>query len=234
MSNSLIPSSTPQRRRLPLLLAGTLCCASTAQAADVSCPIGTRVEGEHGGGIAEIAEIGTQAPHAGWVRLLFSWNAPNGDWYDPRTWVLHPVGSTDRCIVAAPTSGVAAAPAPAAAAAAAPVLAPTRAPAVSTATTTPTAAFAPANVAPAPAGLAAGTYVCSTNGAGFFRITLDGEGEYTDRAGDEGDYELAADGALSFTSGSLEDTHARALGPGKFGLASTPTRSFHTVCNLKR
>jgi hypothetical protein len=230
MSNSLSP--TPVSRRCLLLLAGMLCCVSAAQAADVACPVGTRVEGEHGGGIAEIAETGTEAPHVGWVRLLFSWNAPNGDWYDPRTWVLHPVGSTDRCIVAAP-AGVAAAPAPAAAAAAAaaPVLAPATAPAASTA---PTATVAPANVAPAPAGLAAGTYVCSTNGAGFFRITIDGEGEYTDRAGDDGDYELAAEGTLSFTSGSLEDMHARALGPGKFGLASTPTRSFHTVCNLKR
>lgn len=48
---------------------------------------------------------------------------------------------------------------------------------------------------------------------------------------------LAADvpssGAITFSSGSLEGTFSKRLGPGKFGLSSAPTRQCYAVCNRK-
>jgi hypothetical protein len=262
---------------------GMLLAAVPALAADVECRVGQQVQGEMGGGKpAQLAEIGREDPHVGWYRLVWGWNAPNGDWYDPRTWAVHPAdGSGDRCVVGAgATRGAAAASAVSSHRSAS---ASTSASASAAASTSPAATSAPpstancprgrrvvdrdgrrgtvegerrgmcvvslasggsesylrwmladADGAAAPAGLPAGTYTCSTNGAGFFRITLDGEGGYTDRAGTAGEYERDGDGALSFDGGSLEDTYAQVLGPGKFGLASAPTTQYHTVCNLKR
>ena len=45
---------------------------------------------------------------------------------------------------------------------------------------------------------------------------------------------IAADGMIGFEGGSLDGNHSKVLGAGKFGLASSPTTQFHTVCNLKR
>jgi hypothetical protein len=73
--------------------------AWAATAADVPCAVGAHVEGEMGTGT--VAEIGTQPPHVGWVRIEHSWS-PKGEWYDWRIWDVHPAGSSDRCV--APTA----------------------------------------------------------------------------------------------------------------------------------
>ena len=252
--------------RLPMI--AMLLAAPLAQAADVACGVGQRVQGEMAGGkVGEIVEVGSESPHVGWYRITYDW-APKGEWFDPRTWDVHPQGSADRCIVAA-----SAAPA----AVAAPDTAPSAVESAPATPSDPSTDRCPAGKevvdreqrrgtiqgerngacvvrladgsersylrwmledpsAPAAASaatLAAGTYVCSTNGAGIFRITLDGNGGYTDRAGATGDYAIAADGRLGFEGGSLDAYHAKVLGPRKFGLASAPTTQFHTVCNLK-
>jgi hypothetical protein len=80
-----------------------------------------------------------------------------------------------------------------------------------------------------------GTYTCSAPGAGFFRIELRDGSTYVDRAGKSGSYSFdAASGRIAFSSGSLEGQFSKLLKPGKFGLASSPTGQFYTVCNLKR
>lgn len=62
------------------------------------CQVGTKVQGDMGGGKAgTIAEIGTESPHVGWYRIVFDWNAPRGDWYDPRTWQIRIAGTDSRC-----------------------------------------------------------------------------------------------------------------------------------------
>jgi hypothetical protein len=114
----------------------------------------------------------------GWYRIVFHWNSPNGDWYDPTLWPFRPVGSSNRC-TAPKSGGTPAEPAPA----------PSR--------PTPPAPSAPgAPTAPKP-------------------------------------YD-AATGIITFGSGSLAGQHSKLLKPGKFGLASSPTKQFYTVCNLKR
>lgn len=80
-----------------------------------------------------------------------------------------------------------------------------------------------------------GTYTCSAPGAGFFRIEIRDGSQYVDRAGKSGSYSFdAASGRITFSSGSLSGQHSKLLKPGKFGLASSPTGQFYTVCNLKR
>ena len=260
------------RARIAVVLSGLL-SAGTAWAADVPCGVGQQIEGEMGGGkVGEIVEIGTEAPHVGWYRITYDWS-PKGEWFDPRTWDVHPQGRDDRCVVAVAS----AAPVPAASAAPPPETAPPPPAAEPSTPSDPSTEDCPAgravvdrekragtiqgernglcvvrladgsersylrwmlsdpDAAPASAaGLRAGTYVCSASGAGIFRITLDGNGGYTDRAGKRGDYEIDGDGRIAFEGGSLADHHAKVLGAGKFGLASEPTTQFHTVCNLGR
>lgn len=70
----------------------------------VDCGVGDQVQGDMGGGAkGTIAEIGTQPPHVGWYRIVFEWNKPRGDWYQPSQWEVRPVGSDSRCGVGAPT-----------------------------------------------------------------------------------------------------------------------------------
>jgi hypothetical protein len=72
-------------------------------------------------------------------------------------------------------------------------------------------------------------------GAGFFRIEIRDGSEYVDRAGKSGSYSFdAASGRITFSSGSLAGQYSKLLKPGKFGLASSPTGQFYTVCNLRR
>jgi hypothetical protein len=79
------------------------------------------------------------------------------------------------------------------------------------------------------------TYTCSAPGAGFFRIEIRDDSEYVDRAGQTGSYSFdTTTGIITFGSGSLAGQHSKLLKPGKFGLASSPTKQFYTVCNLKR
>lgn len=252
-------------RCLPVLC---LFAAAPAFAADVPCGVGQKTQGEMAGGqVGEILEVGSEPPHVGWYRIAFSW-APKGEWFDPRTWDVHPHGSSDRCIVPASASS---------ATVAAPDTAPSEPESKPSTPSDPSTDDCPAgkevvdrqrrrgtiqgernglcvvrladgsedsylrwmlsdpDAAPASsAGLPAGSYVCSTDGAGIFRIALDGNGGYTDRAGAKGDYAIAADGMLGFEGGSLDGYHSKVLGPGKFGLASEPTTQFYTVCNLKR
>lgn len=112
--------------RLASLLRLVLLAPGAVLAADVTCGIGTRVVGEMGGGqTGEIAEIGREAPYVGAYRIVFGWNAPKGDWYNPGTWDIHPEGTDDRCVVgadstAAPAQAAQQAVAPTAAAAAPP------------------------------------------------------------------------------------------------------------------
>ncbi|HXG64358.1 MAG TPA: hypothetical protein VNO70_04575 [Blastocatellia bacterium] len=62
------------------------------------CGVGTQVQGNMGGGAkGTIAEIGTEPPHVGWYRIVFNWNAPKGDWYDPKTWEIRIAGTNIRC-----------------------------------------------------------------------------------------------------------------------------------------
>lgn len=252
----------------PRLLLVCLLCAAPVLAADVPCGVGQKTVGEMGGGqVGEILEVGTEPPHVGWYRIAFSW-APKGEWYDPRSWDVHPQGSADRCV--APAS---AAPATVAAPDTAPSEPESKPATPSDPSTDDCPAgtevvdrdrrrgtiqgernglcvvlltdgsehsylrrmlSAPGAAPPSSATLPAGTYVCSTNGAGLFRIGLDGNGGYTDRAGARGDYAIASDGKLGFEGGSLDGYHSKVLGAGKFGLASEPTSQYHTVCNLKR
>ncbi len=87
----------------------------------------------------------------------------------------------------------------------------------------------------ATSGLPAGAYTCSAGAAGgSFGIGLDEGGSYVDRAGASGRYAVdAASGRIQFSSGSLKGQHSKVLGPGKFGLSSSSSNFFSTVCNLK-
>jgi hypothetical protein len=249
------------------LLSICLMCAAPAFGADVTCGVGQKIEGGMGGGqVGEILEVGSEPPHLGWYRIAFTW-APQGEWYDPRSWKVHPQGSRERCV--APASAEPAT-------VAAPDTAPSEPESKPSTPSDPSTDACPAgtevvdrerrrgtvqgerdgmcvvrlvdgsehsylrwmlsaaDAAPASAPLPAGTYVCSTNGAGIFRIALNGKGGYIDRAGTRGDYAIASDGRLGFEGGSLDGYPSKVLGAGKFGLASEATTRFHTVCNLKR
>lgn len=84
-----------------ITFAGLGVLVSMAHAVD--CGVGDQVQGDMGGGAkGSIAEIGTQPPHVGWYRIVFEWNKPHGDWYQPSQWQIRPVGSDSRCAVAAP------------------------------------------------------------------------------------------------------------------------------------
>lgn len=95
--------------------------------------------------------------------------------------------------------------------------------------------LAPAGAAAAPAvgGLAAGSYVCSTDGAGQFPIRIVDASRYVDRAGAAGSYNLQGD-LILFSSGSLAGYYSRLLADGKFGLSSSEVRTFYVVCNRSR
>jgi hypothetical protein len=214
------PRSFRYRATVPIWLC---CFALPALAADVPCGIGTHVEGEMGTGA--VAEIGSEPPHVGWVRITHSWS-PKGEWYDWRIWDVHPAGSADRCVAPG-----ASAPQPAGEPATFGIQ--TRddddPPARQSAP-----ARAPAQRSGGGGALEAGNYSCSLGAAGTFPIAIAGDGTYRDRAGESGDWSYdAASGAITFSSGSLEGTYSKKLGPGKFGLSSAPTKQFHAVCNLK-
>jgi hypothetical protein len=69
--------------------------ALTVQNGD--CGVGTRVQGEFGGGgIGTIKEIGTEPPHVGWYRITFDWD-PRGEWYYPKITEIRTVGTKTRC-----------------------------------------------------------------------------------------------------------------------------------------
>lgn len=69
-----------------------------AAAQNGKCQAGTKVQGDMGGGkVGTIAEIGTESPHVGWYRIVFDWNAPAGDWYDPKTWRIRIAGTESVC-----------------------------------------------------------------------------------------------------------------------------------------
>ena len=59
------------------------------------CGVGTEVQLK-GSSSGRIAEIGTESPHVGWYRIVFSWS-PGGEWYDPRTWEMTVVGTDTKC-----------------------------------------------------------------------------------------------------------------------------------------
>jgi hypothetical protein len=251
--------------------------AMPALAADVPCAVGTQVEGEMGTGA--VAEIGTQPPHVGWVRITHSWS-PKGEWYDWRIWDVHPSGTKDRCVAPGATGPQ---PAGEPASFGMPVRddddppAAAQAPAASTPRTTSTdrcpagravvdrqqragnvlgeangmcvvrladgttrsyldwmlAAPGEADAGTGGSGLELGDYSCSLGAAGTFPITI-GNGSYRDRAGKSGAWSYdAAGGAITFSSGSLQGTYSKKLGPGKFGLSSAPTKQFYAVCNRK-
>ena len=80
--------------------------------------------------------------------------------------------------------------------------------------------------------LTPGVYVCSMSSAGGqFPITI-GNGTYTDRSGKSGRFTIQGD-RITFTSGSLAGQFTRILGPGKFGLSTSPNGMFYGVCDLK-
>lgn len=101
------------RSRLHLALAFTLGTAPSAFAQQ-PCALGSRVELK-GGSTGTLAEVGTEVPHVGWYRIVFTWS-PRGEWYDPRSWETYAAGTTQRCLppsAAAPrTEPKAAPPAP--------------------------------------------------------------------------------------------------------------------------
>ncbi|HJU62773.1 MAG TPA: hypothetical protein VJ864_12070 [Candidatus Binatia bacterium] len=67
-------------------------------AQEQGCGVGTRVEFEDGArGVGTIKEIGTESPHVGWYRIVFSWNSPNGDWYSPKNWGILIAGTKTKC-----------------------------------------------------------------------------------------------------------------------------------------
>lgn len=247
------------------LFALMLAMVQPAWAGDVACGVGQSVQGEMGGGGAgDIVEVGTARPHVGWYRIVFSWNAPNGDWYDPSLLEMHPAGTNDRCVVGAPVAtpvpqDTAAAPAPASPDAqsssrclagrrvvnrqnqAGNVVGESNGMCVvrlddgRTQSSLPWMLSDEGAAAAAAGGLAAGTYTCSTNNAGFFPIRIVDSRAYEDRAGHAGSYQLdAPSGRISFGSGSLQAFHSKLLGPGKFGLSADSSSFFATVCNFKR
>lgn len=215
-------STTAGRRLVAALLAASLLAAlcSRALAADVPCPVGTRVFGEMAGGkVGEIAELGTESPHEGWVRITYSWS-PGGEWYDWRSWAVHPEGSSDRC---------------------APPAAAKRTPASDEAPPTfGIRANDDDDPPPAPAPvvdggpLEPGSYSCSAEAAGTFPIEVIDGNRYRDRAGTVGEYAYdAATSRITWTSGSLAGQYGRKLKPGKFGLSSAPARTLYVVCNRR-
>jgi hypothetical protein len=72
-----------------------LLCAGLAAYGQDPCGVGTEVQLK-GSSSGRIAEIGTESPHAGWYRIVFSWS-PGGEWYDPRTWEMTVVGTDTKC-----------------------------------------------------------------------------------------------------------------------------------------
>jgi hypothetical protein len=74
------------------------CVGSNVAVQGQTCGVGTRVEFEDGArGIGTIQEIGTESPHVGWYRIVFSWNSPKGDWYSPKNWGILIAGSKTKC-----------------------------------------------------------------------------------------------------------------------------------------
>lgn len=207
--------------------------------ADVACGVGMMIEAEDLSRGGRIAEIGTESPHKGWYRIVWDWN-PKGDWYDPGTWEMRAVGSTERCTVASPDVAPAPAARPASASGhgsslAAPRATPAPVGPRPPAAQTPAPTTVPAASARAAEALPRGRYACSAPGAGTFPITIEDDATYVDRAGDSGRYRYdSADGLITFGSGSLKGQYSKLLKPGKFGLSSEPTRQFYVVCNLKR
>lgn len=210
----------PLRRALVLGVAVLASMAPAAAAQTVYCGPGTRVERESGGGgLGTIEAIGTQPPHVGWYRISYSWS-PGGEWYDPSTWVVYPVGTRQRCspnarAPQAPQAPRAPRPTPSAGDDDAPVRVPRP------------------NTSPAAAGggaLPRGRYTCSMSSAGGqFPITIVDRSTYSDRGGQSGRYRVAGD-QITFESGSLQGTFSRILGPGKFGLSTHQNSSFYGVC----
>lgn len=73
-----------------------LLCGAATRAQE--CGVGTRVEFEDGArGVGVIKEVGSASPHVGWYRIVFNWNAPNGDWYSPKSWDIFIAGTKTKC-----------------------------------------------------------------------------------------------------------------------------------------
>lgn len=102
--------------KLAAILAFLLAAGAPAFAQD-PCGVGTRVQFEDGmRGVGTIAEIGTQSPHVGWYRIVFSW-APKGEWFPPKAFGMFVAGTQTRC-GGAPAAAAPPAPRPGAAPAA--------------------------------------------------------------------------------------------------------------------
>jgi hypothetical protein len=239
----------------------------TVPAADTACGAGQTVQGDMGGGApGTIAEVGSAPPHVGWYRIVFSWNAPGGDWYNPEQWNMSPAGSSARCRAAPPATAASAnetrsAPAPDNQRTTAAPTSTDRCPSGTRAvdrkrrqgridgenngmcrfvlddgsveSLLPWMLSAVGANPQDGGGLAPGSYTCTTNGAGIFRVTLEADGDYVDRAGKSGQYRLNADGTLNFASGSLQGYYGRTLPGGRFGLGARPDSMLATVCDRK-
>lgn len=74
-------STTAGRRLVAILLAASLLAAlaSRVLAADVACPVGTRVR--IGGTTGEVVQLGSESPHTGWARIATAASQP-GEWVD--------------------------------------------------------------------------------------------------------------------------------------------------------
>ena len=82
--------------------------------------------------------------------------------------------------------------------------------------------------------LAPGSYTCSADGAGIFRVEIRDGGNYVNSSGGRGRYAFdAATSMIKFSSGSLSGYHSKLLGSGSFGLSEDSTTMFYTVCNLQ-
>lgn len=69
-----------------------------------TCRVGTRVQTDvpnTEGHVGTITEIGTEAPHVGWYRIVYEWNVrsgnPKGEWYNPKNWEVRVAGTNTRC-----------------------------------------------------------------------------------------------------------------------------------------
>ncbi len=227
-----IPFVPGLRLVTPLAVAAvTLVCvagAGVVQAQTVTCGVGQEVQAELGGGKGTIAEVGSVPPHVGWYRVVYTWNAPNGDWYDPKSWKLYAAGSTSRCQAPQPAG----ARKPVASASGTPGASPT--PGASRSADRAPAPPSPTTASRTPAALKPGSYSCSAGAAGSFPIVIKAGGTYVDRAGKSGRFSLdAASAIVTFSSGSLAGQHSKVLGPGKFGLSSVAAKNFSVVCNLR-
>ena len=77
-----------------------------ASAQDERCQVGARVQVEMiDNAVGTITEIGNEAPHVGWYRVVFDWNVrggnPKGEWYNPKNREIRVAGTNTKCVLAA-------------------------------------------------------------------------------------------------------------------------------------